>query len=251
MNPKCMLVSALLSGSVSVTTAMETADEVEMKIAKSRCYCSDKDMIYVCTNEDPGFMETLKTYNEHGYPCEVMSNKQYIYNHVLQDARDEYTLHALPFHPREFWKKPIEEQLIKLKEAILELKLPNTAPNFHQNIGYTDNKTFIGCGKASYPEKLEEKFEEAVWKILSKDYKITLEDFTASLRSALESKDRLYTAPLLMHFTNYLVPRFEFYYKTKGYKRESEPYKTLKYPSIFEIANGAKNVGVVVYERKE
>ena len=132
------------------------------------------------------------------------------------------------------------------------------APRYHHPLEYTDDKRaeerkkHTACAKlGTYSKEFEEKFEKAVWKILSKDYKITLEDFTASLRSALESKDRLYTAPLLMHFTNYLAPRYEFYYKTKNYKRESEPYKTLKYPSIFEITNGAKNVGVVVYERKE
>lgn len=247
MSSRYVLVPVLLLESVGVTTAVEAADEVSMKIAKSRCYCSDRDMIYVCTKEDPGFMEILQTYNEHGHPCKVISNKQYIYNHVLQDARDEYTLHGLPFQPREFWKKSMPEQLRYLKEAILELKLPEIAPAFHQNIGYTDNKTFIGCGKASYPAKLEEKFELAVWKILSKDYKITLADFTASLSSALEPKDRLYTAPLLMHFTNYFVPKYEFHYRKGEYK----PYKTLKYPSEFELAVGTPNVGKIVYEAKE
>ena len=245
MNPKYILVLALLLGSMNIVIAMETVDKVEIKIAESRCYHSKNDVIYVCEREDPEFMEMLKIYKEHGHACEVLSNKQYIYNHVLQDARDEYTLHGLPFQPREFWKKPIEDQLVKLKDAILEFKLPEIAPALHQNIGYTDNKTFIGCGKASYPASLEKKFEEAVWKILSKDYKITLEYFTASLRSALEPKDRLYTAPLLMHFTNYLVPRYEFYYKDGSH---GVPYKTLKYPSIFEVANGAENKGKVVYE---
>ena len=248
MNPKYMLVSALLFRSMGVAmAAADITDKVEMKIAKSRCYCSDKDIIYVCEKENPGFMNILKTYKEHGYSCEVLSNKQYIYNHILQDARGEYTLHGLPFQPREFWKKPMPEQLNHLKDAILELKLPEIAPAFHQNIGYTDNKTFIGCGKVSYPAKLEEKFEVAVHKILSKDYKITLEDFTASLRSALEPEDRIYKAPLLMHFTNKLVPKYEFHYKKDAF----EPYKTLRFPSEFELAIGVPNIGQVVYEAKE
>ncbi len=247
MNPGYMLVPVLLSGSVDVVTAMEVANRTEMKIAKSRCYLSDKDMVYVCKKDDPKFMDILKTYKEHGHSCEVISNKQYIYNHVLQDARDEYTLHGLPFQPREFWEKPMPEQLLHLKDAILELKLPEIAPNFHQNMGrYTDNETFIGCGKASYPRSLEERFEKAVWQILSKDYKISFEDFVSSLRSALKPEDRLYTAPLIMHFTNKLVPKYEFYYKNKSY----EPYKTLKYPSEFELAIGVPNEGKVVYENK-
>lgn len=251
MNQKYTLVAVLIFGGLNVAVAMETADEVDTEIAESRCHHSDGISAYISESNNTQSMNPEIDFRKYGYPSATLTSKQLVYEEAQRNARDEYTLHGLPFQPREFWKKPIEEQLIKLKEAILELKLPDIAPKFHQNIGYTDNKTFIGCGKASYPENLEEKFEKAVWKILSKYYKIRLEDFTASLRSALESKDRLYTAPLLMHFTNYLVPRFEFYYKTKGYKRESEPYKTLKYPSIFEIANGAKNVGVVVYERKE
>ena len=186
-------------------------------------------------------------FRQHGYPNTILTSKQLVYEGVLQNARDEYTLHGLPFQPREFWEKPMPEQLKHLKEAILELKLPEIAPAFHQNMGrYTDNKTFIGCGKASYPASLEKKFEEAVWNILSKDYKISFDDFKTSLRSALKPGDRLYTAPLLMHFTNKLVPRYEFYYKNKS----DEPYKTLKYPSLFEVAIGTPDVGAVVYERK-
>lgn len=240
-----MLGAVSIFGCLNVVVAMEMADSVDMEIAKSRCYHSDGISAYVSESNSNRTMNPKIDFRKYGYPSATLTSKQIVYEAVLQDARDEYTLHGLPFQPREFWKKPIEDQLVKLKDAILEFKLPEIAPALHQNIGYTDNKTFIGCGKASYPASLEKKFEEAVWKILSKDYKITLEYFTASLRSALESKDRLYTAPLLMHFTNYLVPRYEFYYKDGSH---GVPYKTLKYPSIFEVANGAENKGKVVHE---
>lgn len=230
MNPKYMLVSALLSGNVNVATAMETADEVEMKITESSLFYNQDDIDYVCDE----FWDKKTLYEIHG-----------------QKVRCEYTMYGASFEPRELWGRPIEEQLVYFKDAIQELDLLVVAPRYHHPLEYTDDKRaeerkkHTACAKLrTYSKKLEEKFELAVWKILSKDYKITLEDFTTSLRSALEPKDRLYTAPLLMHFTNYLVPRYEFYYK----KGECKPYKTLKYPSIFEVANGAKDEGIVVYE---
>ena len=233
MNPKYMLVSALLLGSVNVATAMETADEVEVEIARNRWFCNQRDEDYVCGRYDI-FADDLK------------------HKIMFEAERCNYTALGLPFEPCAFWERPIEEQLVYLKEPIQELDLLTEAPRNHSALNYTNDERCRLCLKSrSYSEELEEKFEKAVWNVLSKEYKITFDYFKTSLRSALKPGDRIYTAPLLMHFTNYLVPRFEFYYKTKGYKRESEPYKTLKYPSIFEIANGAKNVGVVVYERKD
>ena len=236
MSPKCMLVSALLLGSVNVAIAMEVADEVEMKITESSLFYNQDDIDYVCDE----FWDKKTLYEIHG-----------------EKVRCEYTMFGFPFEPRKLWGRPIEEQLVYFKDAIQELDLLVMAPKYHHPLEYTDDKRaeerkkHTACAKlGTYSKELEEKFEVAVHKILSKDYKITLEEFVKSLRSALKTEDRLYKAPLLMHFTNYLVPRYEFYYKTKNYKRESEPYKTLKYPSIFEIANGAKNVGVVVYEKK-
>ena len=230
MSPKYTLVSALLLGSIDVAIAMETADKVELEIANNRWFCNQRDKDYVCGHYD------------------IFSGE--LQHKIMFEAeRCNYTALGLPFEPCAFWERPIEEQLVYLKEPIQELDLLTEAPRNHWALSYTNDERCRLCLKSrSYSEELEEKFELAVWKILSKDYKITLEDFTASLRSALKPGDRIYKVPLLMHFTNYLVPRYEFYYKTKNYKRESEPYKTLKYPSIFEVVNGAENVGVVVYE---
>ena len=249
-----MLGTVLVLGCFDVAEATEIIDRVNVEIAESRCYCSDGDVAYVCESNSKKSINPEIDFRKYGYPNATLTSKQLVYEEVLRNARDEYTLHGLPFHPSEFWKKKsMPEQLLYLKDEILELKLPDIAPAFHQNIGYTDNKTFIGCGKASYPKKLEEKFEEAVWKRLQKqeEYKISFDDFTASLRSALEPTDRLYTAPLLMHFTNYLVPKYEFHYKTAEDRLENIPYKTLKFPSEFELANGTKDEGVVVYEREK
>ena len=229
-----MLVSALLLGSVNVAIAMEVADEVEMKITESSLFYNQDDIDYVCDE----FWDKKTLYEIHG-----------------EKVRCEYTMFGFPFEPRKLWRRPIEEQLVYFKDAIQELDLLVVAPRYHHPLEYTDDKRaeerkkHTACAKlGTYSKELEEKFEIAVWKILSKDYKqITLDDFVASLRSALEPKDRLYTAPLLMHFTNYLVPKYKFHYKNGEY----EPYKTLKFPSEFELANGIPNVGTVVYERKD
>ena len=122
------------------------------------------------------------------------------------------------------------------------------APKHHKKLDYVGFKKDWICEKpSSYSEELEEKFEVAVWRILHKDYKISLEDFKTSLRSALKQVDRLFTAPLLMHFTNYLVPKYEFHFENNS----SKPYKTLKFPSEFELAIGIPTEGKVVYEAKE
>ena len=239
MHPKYALVSTLLFGSMDVATAMETADKVEMKIAESSLFYNQGDIDYVCDK----FWDKKTLYELHG-----------------EKVRCEYTMFGFPFEPRKFWKHPIEEQLVYFKDVIQELDLLVVTPRYHYPLEYTGDKRYearakkTACARLStYPKWLEEKFEEAVWKRLQKqeEYKISFDDFTASLRSALEPTDRLYTAPLLMHFTNYLVPKYEFHYKTAEERLENIPYKTLKFPSEFELANGAKDEGVVVYEREK
>ena len=159
---------------------------------------------------------------------------------------DERVLLGKPFKPHDFWKRPVDEQLIHLKPAILELNILAIAPRYHRALAYTDRTPSCFPGTTTYPESLEKQFENAVWKILKKDYSISFNEFSSSLRKNLFINSDLYKAPLLMHFTNYLVPRYKFYYKENSFK----PYKTEKYPSIFEIANGTKDEGEVVYEEK-
>ena len=159
---------------------------------------------------------------------------------------DERVLLGKPFKPHDFWKRPVDEQLIHLKPAILELNILAIAPRYHRALAYTDRTPSCFPGTTTYPESLEKQFENAVWKILKKDYSISFNEFSSSLRKNLFINSDLYKAPLLMHFTNYLVPRYKFYYKENSFK----PYKTEKYPSIFEIANGVEDKGEVVYEEK-
>ena len=228
MNSKHLFILSMGLCGFCLAESMELRERIETKIANNRWFVNETDVRYVCGDYD--IFDTN------------LQDKM-----IFERCRCEYTMHGLSFEPRAFWKLPTKEQLLYLKEAIQELDLLNEAPKHHWALNCTNDKRCGLCLKSrSYSKELEEKFEIAVWKILSKDYKITLEDFQASLRSALDPKDRLYTAPLLMHFTNYLVPRYKFYYKENSFK----PYKTEKYPSIFEIVNGTKDEGVVVYEEK-
>ena len=164
---------------------------------------------------------------------------------------DERVLLGQPFKPRDFWKRPVDEQLIHLKDAILELNVLAVAPRYHRALAYTDKVPSCFPGASTYPEALEKQFENAVWKILRKDYKISFNEFSASLRKNLFINSDLYKAPLLMHFTNYLVPRYEFHYRNEQCLKENIPYKTIKRPSEFEVLTGTPDVGVVVYERNE
>ena len=231
MNPKYILVSDLFLGSMSIATAMETADEVKLEIARNRWFYNTHDSYYICNK---------------------FWDKKTLYELNKGIVRCEYTMLGLSFKPYEFWEKPIEDQLVYLKDIIFECDLLTEASNHHGALRYTNDERCRICLKSrSYSEELEKKFEEAVWKILSKDYKISFDDFITSLRSALKPQDRLYTAPLLMHFTNYLVPKYEFHYKTSDDRMKNIPYKTLKFPSEFELAIGIPNVGKVVYEAKE
>ena len=227
-----MLASILLFCNMENLMAAEQAQRCEIKIPDSSLFYNQDDIDYV---------------------CDQLWNKKTLYEIHGENLRCKSTMFGSSFEPRKIWKKPIEEQLVYFKDAIQELNLLVVALRYHYPLEYTDDKRaeerkkHTACARlGTYPKELEEKFEIAVRKILSKDYKITLEEFQASLRSALDPGDRLYTAPLLMHFTNYLVPRYKFYYKENLFK----PYKTEKYPSIFEIANGVEDKGEVVYEEK-
>ena len=251
MNPKYMLVLGLVLIGTGGETAVAMEERVETRIADNRWFRCAADEDYVCKDRDyqnKYFGAGKFDFTKLGCKNPNPTYKQFEYEFTLSIIRNNYTLMGLPFKPRAFWEKYMDEQLIYLKDAIQMCNLLIEAPRHHWPLEFTGNERCGLCLKSrTYSKELEEKFELAVWKILSKDYKITLEDFTASLRSALEPKDRLYTAPLLMHFTNYLVPKYKFHYKNGEY----EPYKTLKYPSEFELANGIPNVGTVVYERKD
>ena len=225
-----MLGAILILKSMDATTAMEVSELHEMKIGDSSLLYNQDDVDYV---------------------CDELWNKNTLYKIYGEKVRCEYTMFGSPFEPRTFWKCPIEDQLAYFKDAIQELDLLTVAPKYHYPLEYTDDKRYesrakhTACAKLwTYSPELEEKFEVAVWKILIKDYNLSLDDFKSSLRSALEPGDKLYKAPLLMHFTNYLVPRYKFYYKKGSFK----PIKTEQYPSIFELANGAKDEGKIVYE---
>ena len=150
MNPKYMLVSAMLLGSEDVATAMESADKVEVEIAGNRWFRNKKDEDYVCGHYDI-FADDLK------------------HNIIFEAERCNYTMLGLPFEPRAFWERPIEEQLVYLKEPIQELDLLTEAPRNHWALNYTNDKRCGLCLKPrSYSEEREEKFEEAVWNIFVK-----------------------------------------------------------------------------------
>ena len=243
-----LVVSGLLFSSFEHSTAMETEKVTEMKIASNGLFRDEALERYICLKaDDEDKPISICDYTKMGFKIPHPTYRQFEQEVISITTRNRYTLLGLPFKPREFWRKYMEEKLAYLKDAILKFNLLTEAPKHHKKLDYVGIKKDWICGRpGSYSKELEEKFEVAVWNILKKDYKISLEEFQASLRSALEPKDRLYTAPLLMHFTNYLVPRYKFYYKENLFK----PYKTEQYPSIFEIVNGTKDEGEVVYEEK-
>ena len=164
-------------------------------------------------------------------------------------SRTEYTLRGLSFKPREFWEKPMNEQLLYLKDAILECNLL-TAVN-----KWRDDPSKLICYSVAphgepYPDGLESKFEKKVWQILHKEYDITFYDFVKSLHSMLIPEDRLYSAPLIVYFSDKLAPQCDFYYNGKN-TWSCVLTKIIKRPSEFELAIGIPNVGKVVYEAKE
>ena len=156
------------------------------------------------------------------------------------------------FQPKKFWQNTsLHEQLVYLQGAIQMCNLLEIAPKYHRNLKYTDQLP-KGCVPSKpYPIELEEQFEKAAWEILRKGYKISFDRFRNSLRMNLSPFDTEYSTPLLIHFSNYLVPRYEFHYKNEQCLKENIPYKTLKHPSKFEVVTGTPDVGVVVYEQKE
>ena len=156
-------------------------------------------------------------------------------------SRTLYTLLGLPFKPREFWMQSKEEQLIYLKDAVVECKL---LPIIAKRRGSFAN-CFNACFSEPYPDKLEEKFERAVWQILHKKYDILLDEFRTSLRSMIIPEEKLYSAPLIVYFADELAPRYEFHYS----KFNNSLNKIIKLPSEFEVLIGVKDKGEVVYNR--
>lgn len=163
-------------------------------------------------------------------------------------SRTEYTLQGFPFEPRKFWEKPINEQLLFLKDAIWECDLL-----VETNKGRNDPSKQICYSVAPhgkpYPDGLEKKFERKVWQILHKEYDITFYNFVKSLRSMLIPEDRLWEAPLIVYFSDKLAPQCDFYYRGKS-KWSCVLTKIKKRPSVFEVLTGTPDVGVVTYEKR-
>lgn len=160
----------------------------------------------------------------------------------LEPTRTKRTMLGLPFKPREFFEKPMDEQIKYLKNAILKCDLPNIIDKRRKPP--IVNGSFEKYIADPYPEKLEILFEQLVWKDLGGKYDIPFDDFQASLREALRPEDALYSAPLISYYAPKLAPRYECHYTPVL-------NKVIKLPSEFELSIGAKDEGVVVYERKE
>ena len=164
-------------------------------------------------------------------------------------SRTEYVLKGKAFKPWEFWEdKPIEEQLVHLKEAVWKCGLLMVISKRRSNL----LKRYINQPTGTpYDNALEEKFEESVWEVLHVDgYDISLKDFKTSIRSMLIPEDRLYSAPLIVYFSDKLAPRYKLHYKcTNEWNRTLT--KVVKLPSEFEILTGTPGIGTVVYEAKE
>ena len=160
--------------------------------------------------------------------------------------RTEYTKRGLPFIPREFFEKPMTDKLRYLKDPIIEcglLKLIDQHKDDpYDGILYASSSSGLD-GNGPYPEEVEEQFEEAVWNKLKDDYDISLEDFKASIRSKLVLQDRLWSAPLIVHFQAKLFPRYEFHFNKSGV------LKVFKLSSEFEEFVGIGQPPKLVYEK--
>lgn len=162
-------------------------------------------------------------------------------------SRTEYTLRGLPFKPRAFWEKTMNEQLIYLKKAILDCGLlPLIDKHYDGRCLYAVSYSTQPAGNP-YPKKLEEEFEKAVHKILETEYDISFEDFKHSIYCMLISEDTLYSAPLIVYFADKLAPRYEFHYTSD----DQTLNKVVKLPSEFELAIGVSGEGKIIYEAKK
>ena len=225
--------SVLLMGAVQASeTQQSISEQIFVTIGKNRYYNSEIGYMTPCVYD-----ETLKKFVE--YPaCKLLTYE------TCKRTPAKDTLDGIPFKPKEFWEKPIDEQLVYLKDAILECSLPEIADVYHDNLAVTTRQDYY-AKVPSYPYsgELEDKFEDAVWKILSKDYKIPLSEFKISLRSIISPGNKIYSAPLIVHFTNKLAPRYELHYTDKSF-----PTKVVKLPSEFELLIGKPDKGEVVYD---
>ena len=164
-------------------------------------------------------------------------------------SRTEYVPQGKAFEPQEFWQKSMDEQLVELKDPIMKCNLlPIVDKQYDALVLYAISYSVAPSGKP-YPIELELQFEKAVWQVLHNKYGVSCEDFTKSIRSMLIPEDRLYSAPLIVYFSDKLAPRYEFHYKDAN-KLFSDLTKVVKLPSEFEVLTGTPDTGKVVYEAK-
>ena len=122
MNPRCLVISGLLFSSFESPIAVETVEVIEMKIASNGLFSDGVYEQCVCIKADEKDEPIiLCDYTKMGFKISHTTYKQFEYEVTLIKARNEYTLLGLPFKPREFWEKYMDEQLTYLKDAILDL----------------------------------------------------------------------------------------------------------------------------------
>ncbi len=231
-NVKCLAVANVLLLSNASAAETEAQERVFIEIGQNRYYSEALDIKSPCMYDE--------TLGKHVI-CPIRNLPTYE-TPSIKHLRE--TMAGISFKPRKFWAKPIEHQMIYLKDAILKCSLTDIVAIYHDNLAETTRQDYYAKVQ-SYPYswELEEKFEDEVLKILSEEYEISENEFKMSLRSLISPDDALYSAPLIVHFTNKLAPRYELHYTDKNF-----PTKVVKLPSEFELLIGKPDKGDVVYD---
>ncbi|MBQ9335428.1 MAG: hypothetical protein IJS10_02705 [Alphaproteobacteria bacterium] len=231
-NVKCLAVASVLLLSDASVMEIEAQEKVFIEIGQNRYYSEALNIKSPCIYDE--------TLGKHVI-CPIRNLPTYE-SPSIKHLRE--TMAGIPFKPRELWGQPIKQQMIYLKGAILECSLTDIVAIYHDNLAKTTRQDYYAKVQ-SYPYswELEEKFENEVWKIVRNDYELSEKEFKMSLRSLISPDDALYSAPLIVHFTNKLAPRYELHYTDKNF-----PTKVVKLPSEFELLIGKPDKGDVVYD---
>ncbi len=148
------------------------------------------------------------------YSSEISGQELFIgtdYYHYARNSIEERVRSGEFFKPPEFWRQPVEKQLLFLEDAIRSSGVIQVVLKHYIPYGVSFFATPSG---EPYTYDEEFGFRQAVWKQLQRflaDRRLSLTEteFYESLTINIDPSSHLSDAPLICHFSDYLCPQYD------------------------------------------
>ena len=166
------------------------------------------------------------------YSSEISGQELFIgtdYYHYARNSIEERVRSGEFFKPPEFWRQPVEKQLLFLEDAIRSSGVIQVVLKHYIPYGVSFFATPSG-----EPHTIEEAtcFNKAIWKklqIFLSNEKLLLSEteFYESLTINIDPSSHLSGAPLICHFSDYLCPQYD-----SSFSRSSSKFEIIIKDSI-------------------